>query len=73
MPETVLSADNFLPPAHDGGVVIAVFFAAMSVVPCSKKPETVRPLLSVMLVPPLAGRCVKHLVDVPLDCQQFIG
>ena len=25
-----------------------------------------------MLVPPLAGRTVKHLVDVPLDCQQII-
>ena len=25
-----------------------------------------------MLDPPLAGRTVKHLVDVPLDCQQII-
>ena len=30
-------------------------------------------MLSVMLVPPLAGRTMKYLLDVPFDGQQFIG
>ena len=30
-------------------------------------------VLSAMLVPPLAGCAVMHLVDAPLNCQQFIG
>ena len=53
--------------------MITVFPAAVSVFSCLKKPETVRTMLSIMCVPSLAGRIVKHLVDVPPDRQQFIG